>query len=64
LGRTLLQQTYDRFLTICPKENILVVTNAHYASIVNEQLPDLAASQILSEPHAATRHRASLMPTK
>ncbi|HQW04992.1 MAG: NTP transferase domain-containing protein [Flavobacteriales bacterium] len=50
LGRTLLQQTYDRFLTICPKENILVVTNANYASIVHEQLPDLAASQILSEP--------------
>ncbi len=50
LGRTLLQMTYDRFLAICPKENILVVTNAQYAAIVKEQLPDLADHQILPEP--------------
>jgi len=50
LGRTLLQQTYDRFLAICPPENILVVTNARYASIVKEQLPGLKDSQILAEP--------------
>lgn len=50
LGRTLLQQTYDRFLGICPPENILVVTNAEYASIVQEQLPALKAGQILAEP--------------
>ncbi len=50
LGRTLLQQTYDRFLGICPPENILVVTNAQYASLVKEQLPALADAQILAEP--------------
>ncbi len=50
LGRTLLQQTYDRFLPICGKERILVVTNARYASIVREQLPDIADWQILEEP--------------
>ncbi len=50
LGRTLLQQTYDRFLSICPPENILVVTNAQYAAIVKEQLPALTDSQILPEP--------------
>ncbi len=50
LGRTLLQQTYDRFLAICPPENILVVTNDRYAAIVKEQLPALAADQILAEP--------------
>lgn len=50
LGRTLIQQTYDRFLPLCPKENILVVTNAQYAPIVKEQLPDLQAWQILEEP--------------
>lgn len=50
LGRTLLQQTYDRFLAICPRENILVVTNTHYAALVREQLPDLAATQVLAEP--------------
>lgn len=50
LGRTLLQQTYDRFLDICPPENILVVTNAQYAGIVKEQLPALGDQQILQEP--------------
>jgi mannose-1-phosphate guanylyltransferase len=50
LGRTLLQQTYDRFLGLCPPENILVVTNAQYAPIVREQLPDLKADQVLLEP--------------
>ncbi|MBL7956650.1 MAG: mannose-1-phosphate guanylyltransferase [Flavobacteriales bacterium] len=50
LGRTLLQQTYDRFLPICSKDRILVVTNARYAGIVREQLPDLQPWQILEEP--------------
>lgn len=50
LGRTLLQQTYDRFLAIAPPENILVVTNERYADIVREQLPALGAHQVLAEP--------------
>ena len=50
LGRTLLQQTYDRFLAVCPPENILVVTNTQYASLVKEQLPALKDAQILAEP--------------
>jgi mannose-1-phosphate guanylyltransferase len=49
-GRTLLQQTYDRFIRICPIENIYVVTNDTYDSLVKEQLPDLPASNILCEP--------------
>lgn len=50
LGRTLLQQTYDRFEPLCGKERILVVTNERYAAIVREQLPGLADWQILAEP--------------
>ncbi len=50
LGRTLLQLTYDRFLGICPPENILVVTNDRYAGLVKEQLPGLADDRILREP--------------
>jgi mannose-1-phosphate guanylyltransferase len=50
IGRTLLQQTYHRFLTTCPKENIYVVTNDAYVSLVKEQLPELAEKQILGEP--------------
>lgn len=50
LGRTLIQQTYDRFLALCPPENILVVTNAQYAPIVKQQLPDMKDDRILLEP--------------
>ena len=49
-GRTLLQSTYDRFLPICPKENILVVTNDMYRNLVMEQLPDLLPENLLCEP--------------
>jgi mannose-1-phosphate guanylyltransferase len=49
-GRTLLQSTYDRFLPLCPKENILVVTHEEHAALVSEQLPDLQPGQILREP--------------
>lgn len=50
IGRTLLQLTVDRYLPICPKENILIVTNANYKDLVKEQLPELQDSQILLEP--------------
>ncbi len=50
IGRTLIQMTYDRFLNICPKENILVVTNELYRDLVLEQLPDMQAEQVLTEP--------------
>ncbi|MCM1450362.1 MAG: mannose-1-phosphate guanylyltransferase [Clostridiales bacterium] len=49
-GRSLLQMTYDRVLPIIPRENILVVTNAQYAPLVKEQLPDMDTSRILCEP--------------
>src|ERR1700743_2111566 len=49
-GKTLIQNTYDRFLKVCPKENIYVVTNENYTAIVKDQLPDMADHQILTEP--------------
>ena len=49
-GKTLIQQTYDRFVKIVPKENIFIITNDIYTDLVKEQLPDLSASQILAEP--------------
>ncbi|HKR06581.1 MAG TPA: sugar phosphate nucleotidyltransferase, partial [Bacteroidia bacterium] len=51
IGRTLIQQTYDRFLKICPKENIYIVTNEAYIELVKKQLPDLLPLQVLGEPH-------------
>jgi len=49
-GKTLIQNTYDRFLKICPKENIYVVTNEIYTDLVKKQLPDMGDDQILTEP--------------
>ena len=49
-GRTLIQQTFDRFRDICPIENILVVTNYSYLNLVKKQLPELPEEQILCEP--------------
>ena len=49
-GRSLLQQTFDRFNKIIPAENILIVTNELYANLVQQQLPQLNPSQILLEP--------------
>lgn len=49
-GRTQLQQTYDRFAKIVPCENIFVITNEAYAHLVREQLPQLAADNLLAEP--------------
>ena len=50
-GRTLLQQTYDRMIRVCPVENIFIVTNEIYRDIIFEQLPDLQSHQVLLEPH-------------
>jgi len=49
-GRTLLQITFDRFSTICPVENIYIVTSELYKNTVLEQLPELNSEQVLLEP--------------
>ncbi len=49
-GQTLLQQTYNRFLRLCPKENIYIVTNDLYVDLVKEQLTGIDLNNILSEP--------------
>jgi mannose-1-phosphate guanylyltransferase len=49
-GKTLIQNTYERFLKICPPENIYVVTNENYTKLVKQQIPEMADSQILTEP--------------
>ncbi len=49
-GQTLLQATFNRSLRICPTENIFVVTNESYKSLVMEQLPELPEENILCEP--------------
>ncbi|MDY0904204.1 mannose-1-phosphate guanylyltransferase [Pedobacter sp. CFBP9032] len=50
VGKTLIQSTYERFLKICPPENIFIVTNDIYSALIKEQLPDIGDNQILAEP--------------
>lgn len=49
-GKSLLRMTFERFLHVCPAENIYVVTNARYRDLVKEHLPELGDQQILGEP--------------
>lgn len=49
-GKTLIQQTFERFLTVCPKENILIVTNDMYKQQVLDQLEGITENQVLCEP--------------
>ncbi len=49
-GETLIQQTFNRFRNICPRENMYVVTNEIYFDLVREQLPKIPPDQILLEP--------------
>ena len=49
-GRSLLQLTVDRLQNIVPAENIIMLTNEQYSSIIQEQLPQIKPEQILLEP--------------
>ncbi len=51
-GRTLIQMTADRFDTVCPPENLWVVTGERYAPLVKEQLPEIPGDHIVVEPEA------------
>lgn len=50
IGKTLIQTTFDRFLSFIPIENIYVVTSNEYVNIVKKQLPGLPLQNILAEP--------------
>lgn len=49
-GETLIQQTFRRLASICPTENIYIVTHENYKALVLEQLPAISEQQILCEP--------------
>jgi len=50
IGRTLLQQTYDRFIKLMPPEQIFIVSNLEYKEHIVNQLPELPEENILLEP--------------
>lgn len=49
-GKTLIQQTFERYRKMVPEENIYVVTADEYVELTQKQLPDLPAENILGEP--------------
>ena len=49
-GKTLIQQTFDRYTKLVPKENIYIVTAQEYVDIVKKQLSGIADNNILAEP--------------
>ena len=49
-GKTLIQQTFERFVKVCPKENIYIVTNEMYKDQVLQQLNGIGKNQVLCEP--------------
>ena len=49
-GDTMIQKTVKRLLPLVSMEDIFVVTNVKYAALVQEQLPELPAENILLEP--------------
>lgn len=48
-GKTLLQQTFNRFKGTCPEKNIYIVTNADHKKLTTEQL-GIDPSNVLAEP--------------
>jgi mannose-1-phosphate guanylyltransferase len=50
IDKSLLRMTFERFLALCPAENIFIVTNGIYRELVKEHLPEISDNQILCEP--------------
>lgn len=51
-GETMIQKTVARLSSLVSPEDVFIVTNANYAGLVREQLPELPEENILLEPAA------------
>jgi mannose-1-phosphate guanylyltransferase len=49
-GKTLIQQTFERYRQLVPEENIYIITSKEYIPIVKKQLPNVSDKNILGEP--------------
>lgn len=49
-GKSLLQLTFERFLTICPPDNIFILSNEQYHHIIEDQVKGIPPENILLEP--------------
>ncbi|MFC2080892.1 mannose-1-phosphate guanylyltransferase, partial [Bacteroidota bacterium] len=49
-GQSLMEMTFSRLKGVIPVENILIVSNQDYGTLISEQLPELPSGNILLEP--------------
>jgi len=49
-GQTLLRHCFERLLPIFDQRNIIILTNAGYADLVRENLPELPFNNVIAEP--------------
>src|SRR5512146_2085292 len=49
-GQTLLGRCFERLVPVFDVRNILALTNAGYADLVRENLPDLPSNNVIAEP--------------
>lgn len=49
-GKSLLRETVDRIASLVPIERQVVVAGEQHASLVQQQLPELASANLISEP--------------
>ncbi len=50
IGKTLIQQTFERLSKVVPEENIFIITNEEYVDITLGQLPSISKEQVVGEP--------------
>ncbi|MER3498600.1 MAG: mannose-1-phosphate guanylyltransferase [Chitinophagaceae bacterium] len=50
-GKTLIQQTFERYSKVVPVENIYIITSKEYLPLLKKQLPEVPDDNIVSEPY-------------
>jgi mannose-1-phosphate guanylyltransferase len=50
IGKSLIRMTFERSLSLVPAENIFILTNQKYKTLVKQHLPELPENNILCEP--------------
>ncbi len=49
-GKTLIRETYERFLPLIEPSNFVVITTRQYRDVVLQNIPELLPNQVLCEP--------------
>ncbi|SZD71261.1 Mannose-1-phosphate guanylyltransferase rfbM [Candidatus Ornithobacterium hominis] len=60
VGKTLIQQTYERLLKITSSDKIFVITDQDYVNLTQDQLPAIDRKQIIAEPFGMNTAPCSL----